>query len=460
VLGRREPQVDLVRTLAVTAVAVGHWLAIGITRADDGIDGVNVLGELPWTHLLTWLLQVMPLFFFVAGYANAGSLARHRELGGDGLGWVLRRYRRLVAPTALLMLVLVVAVSAARMAGVDPDQVARGAWVATVPLWFLAVYLAVVLAVPAVSILQRRVGLAVPAACALFVAGSDLARFHLDEPGWTEATFVVAWLGVHQLGWAWGQGRLAATPRVGLPMIAVGATGLLVATQVGPYPVSMVRVPGAEVHNSEPPTLAMLALGLVHIGAVLTLAGRAAAWLGRRRRPAALVAWVQTALLSVFLWHMAAAVVAAVLLHGTGLVPVTEIGSAEWLRWRPGWVAACAAAAVVLVAAARPVEAWSLRFPRGGRAGSGPWAVLGAVGALGAVVAMVRLAQAGLGPHGPLALPTESIAGILACAAVLVAVARRSVRHVEGEGPVAPTPARPTSSGHDAAVLDGSHPSE
>jgi hypothetical protein len=443
VQGRREPQVDLVRTLAVTAVAVGHWLAIGVTRDRDGIDGVNVLGELAWTHLLTWVLQVMPLFFFVAGYANAGSLARHRELGGDGLGWVLRRYRRLVVPTTLLILVLVVVVSAGRAAGVDLDQIGRGAWAATVPLWFLAVYLGVVLLAPVVSILQRRVGLAVPAACALFVAVSDLARFHLDEPGWM-ATYVVAWLGIHQLGWAWGEGRLAAKPRVGVPLIAVGAIGLLVATQIGPYPVSMVGVPGAEVNNTEPPTLALLALGLAHIGVALALADRAAGWL-RRDQPAALVAWVQTVLLSVFLWHMAAAVAAAVLLYGTGLVPFMEIGSAEWLWWRLPWVAVCAVVAAVLVTAARPLEAWSQRLPRGGRGGTGPWAALAAVGIVVTLAAMVRLAQAGPGIHGPLALPSESIVGIMVGAAVLVAAARRSVR--PEVGPAAP-------------VLDGSHPRE
>jgi hypothetical protein len=426
VRSEREPQVDLVRALAIGAVALGHWLAVGITDADEGIDGVNVLGELSWTHPLTWVLQVMPLFFFVAGFANAGSLARHRELGGDGLGWIVRRYRRLVAPAALLVLVLGGAVVAARSAGVDLEVIGRGAWVATVPLWFLAVYLAVVLVSPAVAVLQRRVGLAVPAACGLVVAGSDLARFHLDDPGWTDATFLVAWLGIHQLGWAWRDGIVPARPRVGLPLLAVGAVGLLAGTVAGPYPVSMVRVPGAELHNSEPPTIALLALALVQVGAVLALRGPANRWLQRGRAGVAVDA-TQAVLLTLFLWHMAAAVVAAVALHGTGLVPVSEIGSTAWLWWRLPWLAACAALAAVLVWPARPVERWARRLDRGGRAGLGAVAWLAGAGIVASLAGMVRLAQAGSGVHGPLALPTEALAGIVAGAALVVAAAGRSV---------------------------------
>jgi fucose 4-O-acetylase-like acetyltransferase len=437
---QREPQVDLVRALAIGAVAVGHWLAIGITEADDGIDGINVLGELAWTHPLTWLLQVMPLFFFVAGYANAGSLTRHREQGGDGLGWVVRRYRRLVVPAALLVLVLGVAVVAARAAGVDLEVIGRGVWVATVPLWFLAVYLAVVLVSPAVATLQGRVGLAVPAACALAVAGSDLARFHLDDPAWTDATFVVAWLGIHQLGWAWHEGRVCARPRIGVPVAAVGAVGLLVATVAGPYPVSMVRVPGADLHNSEPPTLALLALALVQIGAALALRDLVCRWL-QHRRPGAVVGATRGVLLSLFLWHMGAAAAAAVALHGTGLVPVTEIGSPAWLWWRLPWLAACAVLAAVLVTAVRPLERWSRRLPRGGVAGEGPWVGLTAIGLGASLAGMVRLAQAGSGVHGPLAMPSESVVGVVGGALLMAAVAHRSVRGRD-RGSSTPSPHR------------------
>jgi peptidoglycan/LPS O-acetylase OafA/YrhL len=422
----REPQVDLVRALAIGAVAVGHWLAVGITDAKDGIDGVNVLGELAWTHLLTWVLQVMPLFFFVAGYANAGSLGRHRGLGGDGLAWIVRRYRRLVVPAALLVLVLAAAVVAARAAGVDLEVIGRGAWVATVPLWFLAVYLAVVLVSPAVAVLQRRAGLAVPAACVLLVAGSDLARFHLGDPGWTDATFVVAWLGIHQLGWAWRDGLLTARPRVGVPVLVAGTLGLLAATTVGPYPVSMVRVPGAEVHNSEPPTLALLALALVQVGAALALRDPVCRLL-QRHRAGAVVDATRAVLLSLFLWHMAAAVAAAVALHGTGVVPVGQIGSTAWLWWRLPWLAACAAIAVVLVSLVRPVERWARLLDRGGRTGVGPLGWLAAVGIVASLAGMVRLAQAGSGVHGPLALPIEALAGVVVGAILVVAAAARSV---------------------------------
>src|SRR5262249_11209895 len=72
---------------------------------DGVLSGYNALDVLTWVDPVTWLFQVMPIFFLVGGYASSASMASHRR-GGDGIGWVLRRTDRLLRPTTALFLVL------------------------------------------------------------------------------------------------------------------------------------------------------------------------------------------------------------------------------------------------------------------------------------------------------------------------------------------------------------------
>src|SRR5918998_6791373 len=82
----RDRYVDLVRVAAVVAVILGHWFVIAITVRNGRLGGQNVLAVLPWTHGLTWVFQVVPLFFFVGGYANAVSLSAFANAGADRAG--------------------------------------------------------------------------------------------------------------------------------------------------------------------------------------------------------------------------------------------------------------------------------------------------------------------------------------------------------------------------------------
>lgn len=62
----RDRVVDLVRVLALAGVVVGHWLKQG-WYVDDGdvLHRAGLLGIAPWTHPLTWVLQVIPIFFIM-----------------------------------------------------------------------------------------------------------------------------------------------------------------------------------------------------------------------------------------------------------------------------------------------------------------------------------------------------------------------------------------------------------
>src|SRR5262249_52073262 len=94
----RERSADTWRALAICPVVLGHWFVIAVTHQDGVLSGYNALDVLTWVDPVTWLFQVMPIFFLVGGYASSASMASHRR-GGDGIGWVLRRTDRLLRPT-------------------------------------------------------------------------------------------------------------------------------------------------------------------------------------------------------------------------------------------------------------------------------------------------------------------------------------------------------------------------
>src|SRR5439155_22100917 len=89
-------------------------------------------------------------------------------------------------------------------------------------------------------------------------------------------------------------------------MLAAGGLAAAVAlTAFGPYPVSMVGMPGDRVSNMSPPTLALLAHAAWLTGLVLLLREPVSRWLRRPRGWVHLVTANGLAM-TVFLWHLTA----------------------------------------------------------------------------------------------------------------------------------------------------------
>ncbi|WP_182907268.1 acyltransferase [Microbispora sp. H13382] len=344
----RDRHVDLLRAVAIALVVLGHWLAVVVTYGDR-VGGGTVLAFAPWARPLTWLFQVMPVFFLVGGFANAASFDSYRRRGGGAIGWFLGRTDRLIRPTTAFVLTLSGAALLAVLLGTDPVTAGRGVWLACLPLWFLAAYVTVVLLTPVLLALHRRAGLAVPVVLAVPVALGDAARLLGGPAVIGAAGYLLAWAAVYQLGIAWREGALPARPRVAAPMAAGGLAALVLLTVPGPYPVSMVADPGDRLQNTSPPTLALLALAVAQTGGALLLHERGQRML-RRTRPWTAVVATNSVIMTVFLWHMTAVVIAVPALYITGLLPQPPPGSAAWLLLRVPWLAFLTAALVVLVA--------------------------------------------------------------------------------------------------------------
>ncbi|MEV4760954.1 acyltransferase [Micromonospora sp. NPDC049559] len=444
----RERYVDLVRAVAIAAVVLGHWLTITIGYDRRGrLSGHSALLDLPETRPVTWLLQVLPVFFLVGGYANAASLAAHRRRGGDGVGWLQDRAARLLRPTTALLVVLAAAALVARLlVGAGPDEVRTVIWLATIPLWFLSAYLLVVALTPVTYALHRRLGWLVPLALVALVAAGDVGRLY--GPEWlADGSFLFGWLALHQVGFAWREAtapapdpprrrwgwlrpaRLPPHPRVAVPLLLVGVPALLLLTLVGPYPVSMVNLPGERIHNMSPPSVALLAVAAGQIGLVLLLRDPGERWL-RRRDPWAVVIAVNGVVLTVFLWHITAVVLLVGALDALGVLPTPPVGSAAWWLWRLGWLAALTVPLAGLVAVFGRIElrGWHrpATRPRGlppalARALTrpAPRALLTAAGYAAVVAGLFGNAVAPKTGDHPVGLPVVSLAGYLAGAALL-----------------------------------------
>ena len=90
----RDRAVDVARLAALVVVMFGHCALLLATIDAGGLHIGNLLGELPAIAPLTWVVQVMPLFFLAGGAAGA-----YGWRGGTPWGtWLFTRAQRLCRP--------------------------------------------------------------------------------------------------------------------------------------------------------------------------------------------------------------------------------------------------------------------------------------------------------------------------------------------------------------------------
>jgi Acyltransferase family len=350
----RDRTVDTLRAFSIAVVVVWHWVLSVTHRAYSGAYGELVMpspiAQVPLAWLATWLLQVMPVFFLVGGYANLVAWEHSHQRAGP---FLRRRLTRLLRPTGVFVAVWAVA-EAVLLVTVPgyPGVLAYGLVVFT-PLWFVGAYLWVVLMVPLTAAAHRRA--AVPSVMLLgaAVVAVDAVRFGvgLEAAGLVNSALV--WLFVHQLGYLWRDGVLDP-PLRHRGLAAAGFTALVIVAALDVYPRSMVATVGAELSHMWPTTAGIAALAVFQLGVILLLRPRLAAWTRRRRVWKAVVAG-NAVIMTVFLWHMTALLAAFVFVEWAGL-PIYPTPTAAWWAQRPLWLVLPAVPLAVLVAVFARVE--------------------------------------------------------------------------------------------------------
>ena len=332
----RNRVVDVWRVIALLVVVFGHWLAASIWVTPDGDTlTMNTLEWIPYAAWFTWVIQVMPIFFFVGGYANAKAISSSTT---NRRSWLTTRFRRLYTP-AVPVIVVWSALAFVLRNWIDADLVYAGVLNATIPLWFLAVYLMLIAIAPLTHAWWRRWGTATIAAFALSAVAVDVAYRVLDLPGIGWLNLVFVWGTVHQIGYWWADREASGTippPRSSLMGSGIALAALIIVTTAKWYPVPMITIPGGGPQNVTPPTSAIVLLACVQIGVILATADRVTGWAGRRR-PWTFIVAVSGFMMSIYVWHLTALslTIAVGIFAFEGAAFSLEPGTMAWWITRP-----------------------------------------------------------------------------------------------------------------------------
>lgn len=348
--GLRDTGIDFVRALCVIGVVLLHAIMVGVTVTDGGPVFANASEGSAWITPLSWVLQVMPMFFVIGGFSGLIAYRRARERGGSARSFAAARLHRLLRPAAVTIGVVALALAVLTVLGVPADLLAIAGFRYGQPLWFLAVFLMCQALLPALASAHDRAPLrtiGLLASAAIAVDGLR-AIIGIDAVGFLNLAFV--WMALQQLGFFLADGRIDALSRRTRAVAGLIALGVLILTFVtGIYSPDLIA-------NINPPTAALLLVGVVHTCALSLLRDRLER-ISRRPVPSALTAFVTPRTMSIYLWHMPVLLVMAgitamsALIGGHGL---PALGTLDWWAARPLWLAlALGLTALVAVATAR-----------------------------------------------------------------------------------------------------------
>lgn len=331
----RDRVIDGLRAMSLSIVVFGHcFMALVLWQ-----HGVPKLGNSLALHrslqYLTWLLQIMPLFFFAGGASNAITWRAKRA---DGYGsWLWGRGARLIRP--LWVYLAVMAPAALLVARLTPNRVAAPLLLLTTQLlWFLGAYLIVTALGPVLWRAHQRqplMALALLAATAVLV---DLGRFAWHGPSALGLiNFVVVWSFASQLGLWYVERPIAPRHAVIVAAVALGLNTAIV--HLCSYPISMVGMPGDKFSNMAPPTVPLLVHALV-VCMVATAMRGPLSRLFSRSGPWRFAVLINAVAMTLYLWHLPMLIVLFVLEHASGLGAhavlshgVIAAGPHYWFWW-------------------------------------------------------------------------------------------------------------------------------
>ncbi|MGW0736929.1 acyltransferase family protein [Streptomyces sp. NPDC002851] len=391
----RDRAIDGLRALALLAVPLGHWMLGGFTLdGQGGLHNASPLSAFGFLAPLSWVLQMLGIFFLVGGYASVLSYRRALGRGESAGAWLRGRVVRLGRPVLGVTAVWAALIPVLSALGVPEATLRTGATLVIQPLWFVGVYTLITALTPYCVRAAERLGAWAAAPLLGTVTVVDFLRYgpYADAiPSWISVLAILpGWMFAYQLGVCWGEKRLGR--RAAWLLLTGGAVLFAVLLVVFHYPASMVGVPGQARTNSHPPSLLVLALAAAQSGAAMLLRER----LGRLlRRPVlwAPVVVVNLCAMTILCWHQTAmfatATVGAVA-GGAGTVPglTAAPDTLGWIGVRVLWLPVFA---VLLVGIGRYARGFDGPWRLGGRA-SGVWRAAAGVLAAAFAVFALRLA--------------------------------------------------------------------
>lgn len=293
----RDRAIDVIRIVSLVGVVVGHTVMATSALRDGVFIWSNLLTASPVFQALTWLFQIMPLFFFAGVAASIDSWRPGASWGN----WLMRRCTRLYRPVFYYLAFWWV--SLALLSTVLPEHVYEPvAGISTQLLWFLGAYVLVLATVPLLARITTtgRLVAAVTGTYA-FVAVVDAIRINVDGLSALGYLNMIVWVIPGMCGVAYRRRLLAshAALALGVVMLAVNVALLV----LGPYELSLVGIDTQHLKNMTPPSLLLAGHAIMMCAFAIAAAPAIARWaLGPR-------VWWLTAIgnsgaMTLYLWHI------------------------------------------------------------------------------------------------------------------------------------------------------------
>ncbi len=272
---------------------------------------------------ITWVLQLVPLFFFAGGHSNL--LAWQATTTGYG-GYLARRVCWLIRPVLAFVTAWLVLPLSLDLLNAPPEAVRTVGRLVVQPLWLLGLYLLVVAMTPAMLWLHRRAPVITPLAqaavvVAIGVFGSGVFAAHFG------GVVLAALFG--QLAFHYADGTLWRLPRTVLAAVGLAAlVALAVLTTVGPLS-PLVRAEPTGSASFVPSAPAVLLIGLAQV-CLVALPRRAGTRAIGRGALAQAARFVHSAPMTVYLAYLCAMLVIAGVIGAarTAGLPTTAV---DWL---------------------------------------------------------------------------------------------------------------------------------
>jgi peptidoglycan/LPS O-acetylase OafA/YrhL len=333
----RDRYVDFLRAFSITVVVIGHWIS-SVVRVENGnLLTYNAVGTISGMWILTWIMQVMPIFFFVGGFSNYVIMQSLRRRGESIKAFYRKRATRLLKPTMIFIVIWIVILFCVFLFAENAEMLIRKSTTVIGPLWFLVVYLGIIMVTPFMVWLHHRLRFGTPVVLASLIVLVDIVSFTTGTEWlrWTNVAFV--WLFVHQMGFFYADGSLVRMRKYWYVGMAIaGLAGLILLTNVGVYPRSMVGTGLEKISNMNPPTACIAVLAVWLVGLAMYLREGMNRWLTRRRPWIAVIA-ANSMIMTLFLWHLTAYTIVFLLLYPLGLWRAAD-GSLVWWLMRPVWI--------------------------------------------------------------------------------------------------------------------------
>jgi len=351
----RNRYVDFLRAASIFAVVLGHWILMAPYYIGDWLTPTDLLSQDHNAYWLSWVFQVMPIFFMVGGYANAVSWRSTQERGEGYSIWLTARLKRLILPVLPVIVLWNIIGLIAYQFQAFPGTLNIVSRFALLPAWFLIIYLFGIILVPWMHRAWQKFGFLSLWALIISAIIVDYFAFGMGQKslGWINFFFV--WLAIHQFGFAWQAGRLKGI-RSTFPWALGGGIFAGFLLRSGVYPLIMVPAQGIDSSNVFPPNLLLLAFALFQGGLLLIFEPLVQRWLKKINLWTSVIL-INGMIMSLLMWHVTAMVIVvgvAILLGGVGLNYFP--GSPEWWLARPLWFLVAAVVLILILPAVARFE--------------------------------------------------------------------------------------------------------